>query len=76
MAYNENSDVLRQHRDKLLEIALRHAREGGLKSVNRDKIAKEGGISLGTVSNALGRREEMLNRVLAVARDRGIELSY
>jgi hypothetical protein len=60
----------------LLKIALVHARVGGLSSLNRERIAKEGEVSLGTVSNALGKRSDMINLVLEAARAEGEELSY
>lgn len=76
MAYNINSDTLRQHRANLLAIALRHAKQSGLNSLKRAEIAAEAKVSLGTVSNALGCRSAMINLVMAAGRAEGIELSY
>lgn len=76
MAYNPTSDTLRKHRERLLQIALDHARSGGLNSLNRERIAAAGGVSLGTVSNALGKRADMMNLVMEAARADGVTLSY
>lgn len=76
MAYNPNSSTLRAHRDRLLQIALGHAKAGGLNSLNRERIAIEGGVSLGTVSNALGKRADMMNLVINAAQAEGVTLAY
>lgn len=76
MAYNPTSSVLAEHRSKLLAIALKHAKEGGLRSLNRARIAAEGKVSLGVVSAALGPRDEMITLVQSTARAAGEELSY
>lgn len=76
MAYNPQSSVLAEHRAKLLAIALQHARAGGLRSLNRARIAAEGKVSLGVVSAALGPRDEMIALVQSTARAAGEELSY
>lgn len=76
MAYCPNSSTLREHRERLLRIALGHAKAGGLKSVTRERIAEESGLSSGTVSNALGKRDDMMNLVIDAARAEGVTLSY
>lgn len=76
MAYSPTSNTLRRHRERLLQIALDHAKNGGLNSLNRQRIAEAAGVSEGTVSNALGKRVEMINLVLTAARAEGIELNY
>lgn len=76
MAYANNSDTLRQHREKLLEIALTHAQRGGLSSVKRADVATEANVSIGVVSLAFGGRQAMLDQVMAAAQKRGIQLSY
>lgn len=76
MAYNPSSDTLRKHRERLLSIALQHAIAGGLRSLNRARIAAEGGVSLGVVSFALGKRDEMTQAVLDAAKSQGLELRY
>ena len=76
MAYNENGQTLRDHRSRLLAIALQHAVDGGLRSLNRAKIAEAGGVSLGVVSCALGKRDEMTQLVMDTARAQGVELKY
>jgi len=76
MAYSNDSQTLRQHREKLLEIALQHAQRGGLNSVKRAEIAAEAKCSTGTVSFALGSRSAMLDRVMQAAQQRGIQLSF
>jgi hypothetical protein len=76
MAYNQNSSTLRDHRERLLQIALAHAKAGGLNSLNRERIATEGKVSLGTVSNALGKRADMMNLVINAAKAEGLTLTY
>lgn len=76
MSYAPHSDTLRQHRDKLLEIALAHAADGGLRSLNRQRIADEAGVSAGVVSIAFGGRSAMINTVMQTAAERGIALSF
>lgn len=76
MAYNQNSDVLRKHRERLLGIAMAHAVASGLRSLNRAKIAAEAGVSLGVVSCALGKRDEMTQLVMDTAKLQGVELKY
>lgn len=76
MAYNSNSDTLRKHRERLLAIALTHAKAGGLNSLNRERIATEAEVSLGTVSNALGKRADMMNLVINAAKAEGVTLNY
>lgn len=76
MAYNPNSDTLRQHRERLLGIAMQHAIATGLRSLNRAKIAAEAGVSLGVVSCALGKRDEMTQLVMDTAKQQGVELKY
>ncbi len=76
MAYNPQSSVLAEHRAKLLAIALQHARAGGLRSLNRAKIAAEGKVSLGVVSAALGPRDEMIALVQERGRELGLEIRY
>lgn len=76
MAYNPNSSTLRAHRERLLQIALGHAKAGGLNSLSRDRIAAEAQVSTGTVSNALGKRADMMNLVINAAQAEGVTLSY
>lgn len=76
MAYNPTSSVLAEHRTKLLAIALQHAVADGLRSLNRQRIATEGKVSLGVVSAALGPRADMLRLVEDHARDLGISIRY
>ena len=76
MAYANNSDTLRQHRDKLLGIALAHAQRSGLGNLKRAEIASEAGVSIGVVSFALGNRAELIDKVMKESQRRGIQLSY
>lgn len=76
MAYAPESDTLRQHRAKLLEIALRHAQKDGILSLNRAKIAAEGGVSSGVVSMAFTNRKGMISAVEQEAQSQGIVLRY
>jgi DNA-binding transcriptional regulator YbjK len=76
MSYAPNSQTLSSHRGKLLEIALRHAADGGIKSLNRARIADEAGVSAGVVSIAFGGRDAMIDLVMRTAQDRGITLSF
>ena len=76
MAYATNSDTLRQHRDRLLEIALEHAARGGLGTVKRASLAAEANVSTGLVSAVMGDRATMLDLVLQASRQRGLNLKY
>jgi hypothetical protein len=74
--YSPTSDTLRKHRERLLQIALDHARSGGLNSLNRERIAAAGGVSLGTVSNALGKRADMIQLVMEAGEAEGETLKW
>lgn len=76
MAYADNSDTLRKHRQAFLSIALRHAKASGLRSLKRAEIAKEAGVAEGVVTAAMGKRDDMMNLVIDAARAEGVTLSY
>jgi hypothetical protein len=76
MAYAADSTTLNKHRAKLLAIALRHAQQDGILSLNRARIAAEGGVSSGVVSMAFTNRKGMISAVEQEAELQGISLRY